>query len=248
MAAELRVGTSGWHYAHWAGGVFYPDGMGSDEWLGHYAKSFDSVEINNTFYHLPREETFESWRRAVPEGFEFAVKASRFITHVKRLKEPGEGISRFLSRAGLLREKLGPVLFQLPPSMERDEGRLRAALEYLSEQRVVPQVHAVFEFRNASWLVNEVYEELERHGAALCVSDLEVCPVERPLDSGFVYVRRHGPTGPYMGSYTDEQLRSDAAKIRNWLKDERAVHVYFNNDAEGYAVKNALRLKELVSG
>jgi len=247
MTAELRIGTSGWHYAHWSSGVFYPEGMGSAEWLGHYAKSFDSVEVNNTFYHLPREETFESWRRGVPEGFEFAVKASRFITQVKRLKDAGESMSKFLSSAELLREKLGPVLFQLPPSMKRDDGRLRGALEYLSEQSVVPQVRAVFELRNASWLVDEVYEALERHGAALCLSDLEVCPVERPLDSGFVYMRRHGPSGPYMGSYTDEQLKRDAEGISAWLKDGRPVYVYFNNDAEGYAVKNALRLKELVA-
>ncbi len=179
--AEARIGTSGWHYAHWGEGVFYPTVLKTADWLSHFARFFDTVEVNNTFYQLPREETFEKWREAVPEGFKFALKASRFITQMKRLKEPEKTIPNFLKRVMLLGNRLGPVLFQLPPTMKSDIERLERTFDYLSSQEIAPGLETAFEFRHPSWLCDETYRLMERHGTALCLSDLEVCPVETPF-------------------------------------------------------------------
>jgi len=244
---EARIGTSGWHYAHWGRGVFYPAELKRADWLGYFARSFNTVEINNTFYQLPREETFQKWREATLEGFRFALKASRFITHIKRLKEPEKTISNFLSRAGLLRNRLGPVLFQLPPTLKCDLDRLARTLDYLSSQDMVPELEAVFEFRHPSWLCDRTFEILEGHGASLCLSDMETCPVTAPLRFGFVYARRHGPSGAYAGCYSERHTRKDAERVEDWLREGRAGYMYFNNDVEGFAVKNALRLKELLA-
>ena len=243
---DARIGTSGWHYKHWGGGIFYPEGVKTSDWLRRFAGFFDTVEINNTFYHLPQEETFEKWRNSVPEGFKFAAKASRFITQMKRLKEPEKTIPKFLNRAALLGPCLGPVLFQLPPTFGFDRERLRGTLDYLSSQEIVPEAEISFEFRHPSWLRDETYEMLEQHGAALCLSDMGSCPVTEPLESGFVYVRRHGPAEKYAGCYSEDQLAKDAERVHGWTAEGRSVYVYFNNDIEGYAVRNALRLKQLV--
>ncbi len=245
--AEARIGTSGWHYAHWGAGVFYPEGLKKGEWLAHFATLFDTVEINSSFYHLPKEQTFRKWSETAPGGFTFAVKASRYITHINRLKDPNEAICRFLERARLLGEKLGPVLFQLPPSMKCDLGRLERTLDYLDRQKEIRPIRAAFEFRHASWFCDDVRRLLEERKAALCLGDLEGCPVGEPTDSDFVYVRRHGPSGRYRGCYSEDQLREDAKRTKNWLGEGRDVYVYFNNDVEGHAVRNALGLKELVT-
>ncbi len=230
------IGTSGWHYEHWRGN-FYPSGLAKAKWLEFYASHFNTVELNNSFYRLPSEQAFTRWYRSSPPGFIFAVKVSRFITHIKRLREVDEPLQNFLARAGFLREKLGPLLYQLPPDMKRNEYVLEAFL------RTLPQGYQhVFEFRNESWLSSETMALLKRYNVALCVFDMPgfTCPVA--VTSNFAYFRFHGSTGLYWSCYRDEELRTWATKIAEASKDLRVVYIFFNNDVEAYAVRNALTL------
>jgi uncharacterized protein YecE (DUF72 family) len=236
---QLRVGTSGWQYDHWKG-VFYPAELSKSDWFDHYARHFDTVEINNTFYHLPKAETFDSWRRRAPEGFCYVLKFSRYGSHIKKLKDPAASIGRFLQRAERLGPLLGPILVQLPPNwrvnVERLEGFLAAA----------PRRHRwAVEFRDPTWLCPEVFEVLRGHNAALCVHDmLADHPRERTAD--WLYLRFHGP-GPW-GKYPHQALSAAAGRIRADLRDGRDVLAYFNNDAEGHAVRDALALRRYVAG
>jgi len=238
---ELRVGTSGWHYGHWRE-VFYPVGLRAEEWLSFYARHFDTVEINNSFYHLPSREVFESWARKAPAGFLFAVKASRFITHMKKLKDAAEPLSGFLGNAGGLGGKLGPVLFQLPPRWRRNPDRLEGFLGKL------PQGHRyAFEFRDESWLHPETYRLLERFNCALCVASSPSFPSARKITADFTFLRFHGGEILYGSKYSREELRKWAAFTRSVLKEGCDVYAYFNNDAYGYAVEDARLFRELVS-
>ncbi|MCU1257261.1 MAG: hypothetical protein JWO80_146 [Bryobacterales bacterium] len=240
MSAEIRIGTSGWHYKHWIG-AFYPPRFPASKMLSYYQERFDTVELNNTFYRLPAENAVKLWRESTPAGFVFAVKGSRFITHMKKLKDPEAGLEKFFARVDLLGEKLGPVLWQLPPNWTLDVDRLA---EFLS---ALPKYHRyAFEFRNETWNTPEVMSLLRANGAAYCAYDLAgyQSPVEITAD--FTYVRLHGPGGKYQGSYSDDALRGWARRIREWRKVLRAVFVYFDNDDSGYAAHNALRLRELV--
>ncbi len=243
--AKAWIGTSGWNYPHWSG-AFYPRGMKPAAWFHHYAKFFDTVEVNNTFYRLPRPEVFVRWGTEAPTGFCFALKASRFITHVKRLLEPEHSAAEFLRRASGLKRTLGPILFQMPPSGRANPSRLRLFLEFLSRQRIVQGVQVAFEFREPSWLAPDVLGSLEKAKVALCLADWPDLPVEGPITADFVYVRRHGSTDRYAGSYSRTTLRRDADRIKGWLAEDRSVYVYFNNDANARAVANALTLKELL--
>lgn len=243
MSGEGRVhiGTSGWHYPHWKG-PFYPGGLADESLLAEYARHFRSVEINSSFYRLPEEETFEAWRRAVPEGFLFAVKASRYITHMKKLKDPAASLARFLERAELLGEKMGPVLFQLPPRWHLDLDRLRAFLQAL------PRGHRyAFEFRDESWFDPGVYEALAG-SAAFCIFDLDGRLSPRETTADFVYIRLHGPDGPYRGQYSTEALAGWAGAISTWRQGGKDVYCYFDNDEAGYAPQDALRLQEMLGG
>lgn len=244
MLAELsiRIGTSGWHYKHWLG-PFYPSQFTTSQMFQFYAHRFETVEINNSFYQLPSATTIESWRDAAPEQFLFSVKASRFITHMKKLKDPPSSFAKFFARVDLLGEKLGPVLFQLPPRWKVNVDRLR---EFVS---ALPTEHKyVFEFRDESWLVQPIYDVLRDYNAAFCIHDFADMKIPCEITSDFTYVRFHGPTSTkYAGSYS-------IAQLRHWAKwfDERGaelneIYVYFNNDPAGAAVKNALTLKRLVS-
>ena len=234
------MGTSGWHYSHWEG-LFYPPGLPKERWLGFYARSFPTVEVNFSFYRLPTEEAFEGWRRGSPPGFLFALKASRFITHLKRLRGAEEALARFVERARRLKGKLGPVLFQLPPGMKRDEGRLDGFLA------VIPSgVQAALEFRHDSWFHPGVLGILRRHNAALCIVDMAdfQSPVEVTAD--FAYVRFHGSLGLYYGLYGEEGLRPWARRLRRLARGLQQVYVYFNNDAEAAAVEDARLLRRLL--
>lgn len=244
-AARCWIGTSGWNYAHWSG-VFYPKETKPAAWFRHYARFFDTVEVNNTFYRLPSPAVFIRWEKEAPAGFCFALKASRFITHVKRLLEPERSAAEFLRRAVGLREKLGPILFQTPPSGRANPDRLRFFLEYLGHQRVLPGARVAFEFRHPSWLTPDVLGALEKANAALCLADWPGLTVEGPITADFVYIRRHGAGGLYAGAYSGSALRRQADRIRGWVDDGRSVYVYFNNDANAHAVANALTLKELL--
>ncbi len=237
---RLWIGTSGWVYPHWRG-VFYPPKLTTSRWLPFYAEHFRTVEINNTFYRLPSEKAFRDWRAAVSPGFRFAVKANRFITHTKKLREPAEPLERFLSRARLLGDRLGPILYQLPPRWRCNLPRLRDFLTILPRD-----LTHVFEFRDPSWMNEDVFAALEEHGAALCVISHPTmsCPVRTTSD--VVYIRMHGAQTLYASCYSEEELQWWAEQVREALAGGRQVHVYFNNDAFGYAVRNAQRLGELL--
>jgi len=243
---QAFIGTSGYSYAHWGGGVFYPKDLKPRDWLSYYSRHFDTVELNNPFYRLPSEGTFERWREETPPSFVFAVKGSRFITHIKRLRDPGNAVATFLQRAQRLQEKLGPILFQLPPSWPLSLERLEGLLGFLRAQRIIPKLKVALEVRHASWLDPKVFKLLEEANVVLCLADWPELPVEGPLRADFVYLRRHGPASLYSSCYTEESLQEDAKRITGWLKEGLDVYIYFNNDASGYAVQNALRLKELV--
>jgi uncharacterized protein YecE (DUF72 family) len=236
------VGTSGYVYRDWRR-RFYPQALGARGWLPFYAATFDTVELNSPFYRLPRAATFRAWAAAVPPEFVFAVKASRFLTHIKRLNEPGPPIALFLSRARALGGALGPVLIQLPSSFHLRLDRLDGLLRVLARR---PQRRWVLEVRHASWLVDPVFERLRAANVALCLHDWREQPVTGPLTADFVYVRRHGTRRRYGGSYTEAMLSADAARVAEWTASGRDVYVYFNNDGRAAAVRNARRLGELL--
>jgi uncharacterized protein YecE (DUF72 family) len=238
-ATSFRVGTSGWHYAHWAG-LFYPADLPPGDWLGFYARHFDTVEINRSFYRLPTAGAMQAWRDAVPEGFVFAVKGSRFITHMKKLKESGAALAAFLPLLDELRDKRGPVLFQLPPRWSCNVARLAAFLDAWPGG-----VPCAFEFRDPSWHCAAVYEVLRAHNAAFCVFDIGGFRSPAVVTADFVYLRLHGPGAPYSGCYTSAALGEWAAAIEGW-RGLRAVYVYFDNDQAAYAVRNALELKDML--
>src|SRR5215211_6295706 len=200
MNVGTYIGTSGWHYDHWKG-PFYPSGLPEAALLEYYADRFGSAEINNSFYRLPEKKTLRRWREAVPEGFLFSVKASRYLTHMKKLKDPLEPLERLLDRVSVLETKLGPVLFQLPPRWRSNPERLQALLEILPENH-----RYAFEFRDPSWFDGEVYGLLAEHGAAFCVYDLDGRTSPKEVTADFAYVRLHGPDGPYRGRYGAERL------------------------------------------
>ena len=241
MAREgsIRVGTSGWNYGHWKG-PFYPDGARDSDLLGLYAERFDTVEVNNTFYQLPATRTIERWVRAVPDGFVFAVKASRYITHMKKLKDPKQATAKFLERIEAFGGKLGPVLFQLQPTWRVNPERLEAFLEALPSG-----LRYAFEFRDESWYGEEVYGLLRRHHAAFCVYELAGHRSPREVTAGFVYVRLHGPKRAYQGSYPSEALSEWGAALSGW-STAGDVYCYFDNDERGYAPRDALRLRSLL--
>jgi uncharacterized protein YecE (DUF72 family) len=243
--ARAYIGTSGWNYKHWWNNEFYPKELKPSQWLEFFAEHFDSVEINNSFYRLPQEETFKNWRKRVPDRFTFAVKASRFLTHIKRLNDPEKPLDLFFSRAKYLKERLGPVLFQLPPRMRADLERLGIFLRTLKSHSVGKKVRSVLEVRDASWLVAPVFDLLKEYRVALCFADWRDLPITEPVTSDFVYVRRHyGSAGG--GNYGKRELDSDVAQIKKWLAQELDVYVYFNNDMGGHAIRNAKYVQERV--
>lgn len=242
---RLFIATSGYVYPHWRG-LFYPRDLPQRQWLRFYAERFQTVELNNPFYRLPEAEMFRAWAEAVPRGFVFAVKASRFITHVKRLKDPEEPLEMFFERARELEDTLGPVLFQLPGQFPLELPRLDRFLEALACQRVAPGLRAVLEVRHRSWLSRAALSRLRAAGVALCLADWPELRVTGPLTADFAYLRRHGSGARYGGSYPDAMPKGDARHIRRWLRGGRDVYVYFNNDQAAFAVQDAQRLRELV--
>jgi uncharacterized protein YecE (DUF72 family) len=238
--ATIRIGTSGWHYKHWVG-EFYPPRMPGSKMLAYYREKFDTVELNNSFYHLPKKSSLEAWRDSTPAGFCFAAKGSRFLTHMKKLKDPEQGLKRFLDAIEVLEHKLGPILFQLPPNWELDLERLTNFVSFL------PREHRyAFEFRNASWSVPETYDLLARHNIAYCIFHLAGIHSPIQVTADFTYVRLHGPGGKYQGSYSDADLGKWAKRIGKWRRELKTIYVYFDNDQAGYAAQNAISLKELV--
>jgi uncharacterized protein YecE (DUF72 family) len=239
-----RVGCSGWNYASWHG-RFYSADLPAASWLTYYSTRFDTVEINNTFYRLPQRATFAAWRAQVPPDFLFAVKASRFLTHMKRLLDPEEPITRlFTSVAGLGRQ-LGPVLYQLPATLKIDLPRLDRFLRALPRGSGATRLHVV-EFRDPSWYVAETFALLTRRRVALCLHDKAGSPISGPIVGPFVYVRFHGTSGRYHGSYSRRQLDRWAHVLADQTRQGRRVFAYFNNDPEAVATTNARTLREML--
>jgi uncharacterized protein YecE (DUF72 family) len=239
----IRIGCSGWNYAHWRNGVFYPPRLPPKRWLEFYAEHFDTVEVNATFYRLPRKDAVANWVEQTPGGFLFAVKASRYLTHLKRLTDLDQGLRRFYERIEPLvrSQKLGPVLWQLPGNFRRDDGRLAQALETL------PPGRHCFEFRHESWFARDVYELLRLHGAALVIGDRPDRPFQaHELTADWTFIRFHHGTRGRHSNYSDRELEEWAERIAGWAA-QADVYAYFNNDRNGYAPRNALLLKRLLT-
>jgi uncharacterized protein YecE (DUF72 family) len=235
MDQKIYIGTSGWIYDHWAE-LFYPQGCPKGRWLEFYAEHFDTVELNASFYRLPRPQTFENWRKRTPDNFLWAVKASRYITHVKRLREAAEPLDRLHSSVEALEEKLGPILVQLPPNLVFDEGVFYEFCQHLKKDRLY-----ALEVRHPSWAHQKAIDMLRDHNIALCVSDTAGrYPYIEEDTAAFSYIRLHGSQKLYASEYSEVELQAYARKIRDLAKD---TYLYFDNDYHGYAVKNARRMK-----
>jgi uncharacterized protein YecE (DUF72 family) len=237
---RARVGCSGWQYKHWKGD-FYPASLPQTRWFEHYAAIFDTVEINNSFYRLPERATFAAWARRAPARFEFAVKASRFLTHMKKLKDPEEPVVRLFSRMRALGTHLGPVLYQLPPGWKVDRERFAHFLDVLPRD-----ARHVVEFREATWYDDTIRQLMQRHRVALCLHDMAGSATGRDEACPFVYVRFHGATGKYGGSYHEDRLRSWAGWLNRRRDNGCDVYAYFNNDVGGHAPRNALTLRRML--
>ena len=236
---RIHIGCSGWVYKHWRG-IFYPEGLPQRLWFDHYTQDFDTVEINNSFYRLPSSETFEKWRDQAPSGFCYALKANRFLTQAKKLKECEEPLERMMSAARCLGDRLGPMLYQLPPTLRINLDRLRDFLEIMPAD-----VTNVFEFREKSWYVPETYDLLDRYGASFCVHDMPGLGSERVAVGRIAYVRFHGGEGKYWGRYPDERLLGWTDWIVEQAGQGRSVWCYFNNDIHGHAIEDARTLKAM---
>ncbi|NOX21305.1 MAG: DUF72 domain-containing protein [Nitrospirae bacterium] len=239
--AEVKIGCSGFMYNHWRK-VFYPEDVPKWKWFQYYCSIFDTVEMNVTFYRLPKESSFKRWHKDSPQGFTFSVKGSRLITHLKRLKDVEEPLENFFSLVKILKDKLSIVLWQFPPKMELDLERLGIFLKLLKNYNT----RSCFEFRHPSWINEDVSRLLKKYGFSYCQADWPEFNDSLPVTANYIYIRRHGQGGRYNSCYTDEQLKRDAKKIKGYLKKGIDVYIYFNNDAYGYAPQNARQLKELL--
>ncbi|HWI39968.1 MAG TPA: DUF72 domain-containing protein [Verrucomicrobiae bacterium] len=238
----LEIGCSGFNYKHWRG-VFYPDHLPQKRWLEHYCSTFSTVELNVTFYRQPLPSTFVHWHDTTPDGFGFSVKGSRYITHIKRLKDVGEALSRFFDGVAHLREKLQVVLWQFPPHFELHLDRFRDFLDLLEPYGV----RNTFEFRNASWMNDRVFDLARERKVSLCTAEWPAFLMDVPVTADFVYIRRHGHGGDASGRFPLPFIRRDAERIRSLLDAGKDVYIYFNNDAAGSAIFNALELREMLS-
>ena len=241
-AHGFHIGCSGWVYRHWKDG-FYPAGLPQKRWFEHYSAQFDTVEINASFYRLPKAETFEAWRNKAPPAFRYAVKVNRFITHMKKLLDCGEALDEFIGLARRLGPKLGPLLYQLPPSLKRNDERLEAFISELPND-----LEHVVEFRSRDWYDEEVLELLDRHGVGFVTHDLVGLQSPRWASGRTAYVRFHGTGGKYRGRYPKGQIDEWADWLRRQREGGRSVWAYFNNDIGGDAIEDAKALKDALTG
>jgi uncharacterized protein YecE (DUF72 family) len=242
---DPRIGCSGWNYKAWSGS-FYPRTLPPARWLEFYAERFDTVEINNTFYRLPERSTFEGWRARLPKHFLAAIKASRFLTHMKRLRDPVEPVDRLFSRADALAQRLGPVLYQLPGNFTCDLSRLETFLKALPKRLRGMRLYHVMEFRHPSWYVKDTFDLLEEQHVSLCLHDKLGSKIVEPPVGPLVYLRFHGTSGHYHGSYGRRELTAWAHRLAEYAQEGRKVFAYFNNDPGASAVRNALTLRNAV--
>lgn len=242
MTARIHIGTSGWQYEHWKGS-FYPEKTATADMLDFYRRQFLAVEVNNSFYNLPDEKTLQKWCKQVPRDFVFAVKASRYLTHMKKLKDPREPVETFLGRIQALGNTLGPILFQLPPKWRCNPERLAQLVDILP-----PEYRYAFEFRDSSWFDQEVLDLLGEANAAFCIYDLDGQTSPKHVSADFVYIRLHGPGAAYEGSYGDDALAGWAGAMSAWAEQGKEIFCFFDNDQAGYAAANAARLQDMLGG
>lgn len=241
---KTYVGTSGWVYNDWVG-IFYPEDLPSKEKLRFFSKHFRTAEVNYSFYHLPRPTTYENWYNQTPEKFVFAVKASRFITHIKRLKEAKTACTKFLENALHLKEKLGPILFQLPPSFRATDENLMTLEEFLKDIDI-RNIRSAFEFRHKSWCEDRVYEILQKNEVAWVIADSPSYPRAEVVTCDFAYIRMHGYEKLFSSRYNLQEIEQLGQKVKGWRSNGLDVYVYFNNDYHGFAIENARELSELL--
>jgi uncharacterized protein YecE (DUF72 family) len=239
---KTHIGTSGYNYSHWANGVFYPEGLTQNKWLEYYCQFFNSVELNVSFYRLVSKRVFENWYKRTPKDFSFVAKGSRFITHVKKLKDCREPLKIFLENSSGLKEKLSCILWQLPPGLKKDLKRLEDFLKILKDS--AKNLKQAIEFRNKSWFDKETYDLLKRYNICLCIAHSDRWKCVKEITSDFLYLRFHGGEILYGSNYSDKELKDWADFALSTKIGE--VFGFFNNDAYGYAVKNALKFKELL--
>jgi uncharacterized protein YecE (DUF72 family) len=246
MKKGIYVGTSGYAYPHWRG-VFYPSDLASYKWLEFYAQHFNSVELNVTFYRLPQKKAFEGWYKRTPRNFKFVIKGSRFITHIKKLQTCADALKIFFDNAASLRSKLLCVLWQLPPSLKCNIERLEDFLKLLKKKYSFC-LHS-FEFRNGSWFNEEMYGLLKIYDSNLCIADSPNFPCSEAITVPFLYLRFHGGKTLYSSEYSEEELHAWLDKVKMWSAKEniKTILAFFNNDAQGFAVKNALQFKEILA-
>jgi uncharacterized protein YecE (DUF72 family) len=240
VCGVIRIGCSGWIYPHWRE-RFYPKELRQKDWFRHYASAFGTVEINNSFYHLPSQRAVAFWEEQAPSGFVYAVKVNRFITHMKKLNEAEEPLRNFVARLRGLGEHLGPLLYQLPPHWSSNPQRFREFLDLLPHDLL-----HVFEFRHQSWVNDEIFAALEQHGASLCVHDMIGIEIPRVAMGPVAYVRFHGTLPRYAGGYSERTLRSWAHWLTEQARAGRSTFAYFNNDVEAQAVFDAQKLRRQI--
>lgn len=242
---QVFIGTSGWIYKHWKG-VFYPQSLSQTQWLAFYTKHFDTVELNASFYRIPSESNFLSWKERTPTNFSFSLKMSRYVSRVQRLQDNEGSTELFLKKASALKEKLKVVLVQLPPNLPLD---LETLENYLGLLKKVNQqkVRFAFEFRHESWFQSGTYLLLKKFNSALVIAQSNRWPAANKITADFVYLRFHGPGDVYGSNYSEAVLKQWAKKIREWQKVGLDIFAYFNNDARAYAVNNARKLKALLA-
>lgn len=239
---DVRIGCSGWSYKDWRG-PFYPPEVKVKDHLAYYASQFGTAEINASFYRLPTEKAVAAWRDSVPDGFVFAWKASRFLTHNKKLNDPKDSLELIVGRMAPLGDRFGPILFQLPPSLHLDYQRLATFLGLLPKGR-----RCTVEFRHPGWYRADIFRLLGDHDVALTISDHHDAPSPWEATASFVYIRAHGPGGRYYGRYDDGALKQMAGRLKDWRKAGKDVFCYFDNDIRSAAPQDAKRLIDLVAG
>lgn len=238
--SSVKIGTSGWNYDHWRGS-FYPENLPRKDWLKFYSSKFNTVEINNSFYQLPSEKNILEWRKTVPLNFVFSIKASRYITHMKKLKDPEDALFTFINRIKILKNKSGPILFQLPPNWKFNKARITSFLNLLPEH-----FRYTMEFRNESWWNDDCFELLQKYRVAFCIYELAGKLTPKTITADFIYIRLHGPGDAYQGQYDSKTLSGWAGALHSWKDQGKTVYCYFDNDEKGYAAKDALSLQNML--
>ena len=240
-AKQIMIGTSGWMYKHWKG-KFYPEDIAFSKFLDFYAQQFNTVEVNGTFYKLPETKTFQKWYEETPDNFLFSIKANRYLTHMKKLKNAEDSLKLFLERVAALKSKLGPILFQLPPSWNCNYDRLHKFVNLLPEK-----LKYCFEFRNPTWINNDVIELLKQFNIAFCIYDLAGYSTEKIVTADFIYIRLHGAgEEAYIGNYDTKALTNWSSFIVDQAKKGKEIYCYFDNDLNAYAPQNAMALRQII--